>query len=138
MANIRTHPHEWVRMLYLIDLDDLSKAEEDELHELRELFSDGKSKRKRQPRKEGSSPVSGKVKQQPREEGLLPLNDKIRRLVLESGLSLSKIEKLSGVGRVNLHNIIRGETKNISLKNAFLLADFFKIDVNDFREERLR
>lgn len=136
MANIRTHPHEWVRMLYLIDLDDLSKAEEDELHELRELFSDGKGKWK--PRKKGLLPVNEKIKQQSREEGLLPLNDKIRRLVLESGLSLSKIERLSGIGRVNLHNIIRGETKNISLKNAFALADFFEIDVNDFREERLK
>lgn len=135
MANIRTHPHEWERMLHLIDLDDLSKAEEVELQDLRELFSDGKGKWER---KEGLPPVNKKIKQQSREEGLLPLNDKIRRLVLESGLSLSKIERLSGIGRVNLHNIIRGETKNISLKNAFLLADFFEIDVNDFREERLK
>lgn len=136
MTNIRTHPHEWERMLHLIDLDDLSKAEEVELQDLRELFSEGKGKWK--PRKEGLLPVNEKIKRVVSESDLPPVNKKIRRLVLESGMSLSEIERLSGIGRVNLHNIICGETKNINLKNAFLLADFFEIDVNDFREERLK
>ncbi|XJS09863.1 helix-turn-helix domain-containing protein [Aerococcaceae bacterium WGS1372] len=121
MANIRTHPYEWERMLYLLDLDELNEDNESELGELQKLFGTGDSKRKRQPRR----------------EQLLPVNQKIKQLVLESGLSLNKITQFSGIGHGTLGNIIRGETKNINLKTAFLLADFFKIDVNEFREENL-
>lgn len=63
------------------------------------------------------------------------LKYKVQHLVQGSGKTYHAISKEIGVSHTTLYHLIAGNSKDMKLSTAFKLADYFGIDVNEFREE---
>jgi DNA-binding XRE family transcriptional regulator len=64
----------------------------------------------------------------------MELKDKVLYLVDTSGKTYHAISKELGLSHTTLYHLMAGNSKDMRLSTAFKLADYFNIDVNEFRE----
>ena len=65
----------------------------------------------------------------------MKLNKKIQKLVSNDDKKYSAISKAIGISHTTLYHLMTGKTTDMKLSTAFKLADYFGIDVNEFRKE---
>lgn len=65
----------------------------------------------------------------------MKLKGKILHLVDNDSKTYHAISKEIGVSHTTLYHLMAGNSKDMKLSTAFKLADYFNIDVNEFREE---
>ncbi|MFK8242845.1 MULTISPECIES: helix-turn-helix transcriptional regulator [unclassified Facklamia] len=60
--------------------------------------------------------------------------DIIQKYLKEKNMTVYELAKKAGVRRQGIYALRDGRAENLSLKNAFKLADALEVDVNVFRE----
>ena len=65
----------------------------------------------------------------------MKLKNKVLHLVESDSETYHSISKKIGVSHTTLYHLMAGNSKDMKLSTAFKLADYFNIDVNEFREE---
>lgn len=63
----------------------------------------------------------------------MELKDKLLHLVNTSDKTYHAISKEIGISHTTLYHLMVGNSKDMRLSTAFKLADYFGIDVNEFR-----
>jgi Helix-turn-helix. len=60
--------------------------------------------------------------------------EKIEQLIEEQGITVYRLGQLTGLGVSIFYNLKSGRIKDITLRNAFKIADALGVKVDDFRE----
>lgn len=66
----------------------------------------------------------------------MELKDKVLHLVEGSGKTYHAISKDIGVSHTTLYHLMTGNSRDMKLSTAFKIADYFGIDVNEFKESK--
>ena len=62
-------------------------------------------------------------------------NQKLKQLIEKPGKSINAIQEESGMKSGTLYRLLSGKHKDLTLTNAFNLADALGVDINEFRKD---
>lgn len=60
---------------------------------------------------------------------------KLRQIIDKSGKTINAIQEESGMKSGTLYRLLSGKHKDLTLTNAFNLADALGVDINEFRKD---